>query len=88
MSAQLQTALDWFLDRMSESSTWRGIILALTGMGIAIKPDKVAAITAAGLGIVGLINVFRQGSPTKSQVSEALATKVDKPANATDSPKV
>lgn len=78
MNAQLKTSLDWLLDRLSESSTWRGIILSLTGLGIAIKPDKVAAITAAGLAIVGLINVFRQGSPTKSQVVEALNTKVDK----------
>lgn len=63
---------------MGENSTWRGIILTLTGAGIYLKPDQAASITATGLAIVGLINVFRQGSPTKSQVADALSTKVDK----------
>lgn len=78
MNTKLQNALDWLLARLSENSTWRGIILTLTGLGIAIDPDRIAAITAAGLAIVGLINVFRQGAPTKSQVAAALETKVDK----------
>lgn len=78
MNTKLQTALDWILSRLSENSTWRGIILSLTGLGITIKPDKVAAITAAGLGIVGLINVFRTAPPSKAQVVEALDSKEDK----------
>lgn len=88
MNAQLKTALDWLLARLSENSTWRGIILTLTGLGITIKPDKIAAITATGLAIVGLINVFRTAPPSKAQVVEALATKVDKPETAADIPKI
>jgi len=79
MNAQLKTAVDWILARLSESSTWRGILLSLTGLGIAVKPDKAAAITATGLALVGLINIFRQGAPSKSEVVEALETKADKP---------
>lgn len=56
-------ALDYILNRLSESSTWRGIILLITALGVTLQPDQVAAITAAGLGLVGVINVFRK-SPT------------------------
>lgn len=79
MNAKLQTAFDWLLARLSENSTWRGIILTLTGLGITIKPDKMAAITATGLAVVGLINVFRTAAPSKTQVIEALDAKADKP---------
>ncbi len=79
MNAKLKAALTWILDRLSESSTWRGIVLTLTGVGIALSPEQAAKITATGLGIVGVINIFRQGNPTKSQVTDALATKQDKP---------
>lgn len=78
MNEKTNTAIDWLLARLSESSTWRGIILTLTGLGIAIEPQRMAAITALGLAIVGLINVFRQGSPTKSEVADALESKQDK----------
>ena len=79
MNAQLKTAVDWVLARLSENSTWRGILLTATGLGIAIKPDKAAAVTATGLALVGLINVFRQGAPSKAEVVEALESKADKP---------
>ena len=74
----IKAALNWLLDRLSENSTWRGIILTATGLGISLKPDQAAKITAVGLGIVGVINILRQGSPTKSEVAEALASKQDK----------
>lgn len=54
--------MNWILDRLSENSTWRGLILIATASGIAINPPLAAAITAAGLGMVGLINVIRKGN--------------------------
>lgn len=52
--------LNYLLDRLSESSTWRGGILFATAMGITIDPATSNAILAAGLGVIGLINVFRK----------------------------
>ena len=75
-----KTAMNWLLDRLSETSTWRGIVLTITGLGIALDPQRAATITAAGLAIVGVINIFRQGSPTKTDLADALAAKQDKPA--------
>jgi len=48
----------YILHRLSENSTWRGIILVVTSLGIAIEPQQAAAVTAAGLGIIGVVNVF------------------------------
>lgn len=68
MSESAKQALNWALDRLSEQSTWRGIVLALTSAGIVISPDNSAKIIAAGLAIVGVINIFRK--ETKPQVNQ------------------
>lgn len=54
--------LNYLLDRLGENSTWRGITLFLTAAGIAITPEHANAITALGLGVVGVINIFRKSS--------------------------
>jgi hypothetical protein len=41
-----------------EASTWRGIIMLLTAIGLQIEPAQQTAIIQAGLAIVGLISVF------------------------------
>jgi hypothetical protein len=54
-------ALFYLLDRLSENSTWRGIILCGTAVGLKLEPELQNQIVAAGLGLVGLINVLRKG---------------------------
>jgi hypothetical protein len=46
---------------LRESSTWRGIILVAAALGVKLEPEMTDAILAAGLGLVGLINVLRKG---------------------------
>lgn len=53
-------ALYYLLDRLAENSTWRGIVLVATAVGLKLEPDHQEAIVAAGLGLVGAINVFRK----------------------------
>jgi hypothetical protein len=48
------------LERLSENSTWRGLILIATAVGVRIEPELQEAILIAGLGLVGLINVIRK----------------------------
>ena len=50
--------MDYLLDRMREPSTWRGLAMIVTSLGVALSPDQIAAIVAAGSAIVGLIGVF------------------------------
>ena len=49
------------LERLSENSTWRGIILVATALGVKLDPELQNQILVAGLGLVGLINVLRKG---------------------------
>jgi len=49
------------LQRLSENSTWRGIILIATAVGVKLDPEFQESIIIAGLGLVGLINVIRKG---------------------------
>lgn len=57
------TILETILDRLSEQSTWRGLILLATALGLRLSPDHWEAILTTGLSIVGLINVFRKEAP-------------------------
>ena len=54
-------ALNYLLDRLSENSSWRGIILVLTALGLKLEPQLQEGILAAGLSAVGLINILRKG---------------------------
>ena len=60
--------LDYAIARLSENSTWRGLILILTAGGVKLDEAHAASIIAAGLGLVGLINVFRKSpaAPTNT----------------------
>lgn len=45
----------YILDRAKEPSTWRGLILVLTALGIPIAPQLSDAIIATGLAVAGLV---------------------------------
>jgi len=53
-------ALDYTLDRLAEASTWRGLVFVASAAGMAVDPDKAAAIASAGMALVGAINIFRK----------------------------
>ena len=49
------------IERLSENSTWRGLILVATALGVQLEPEIQNHIVAGGLALVGLINVIRKG---------------------------
>lgn len=49
---------NYIFDRIREPSTWRGIILLLTAIGVPVAPQLAEAIVTAGLGMAGLIGVM------------------------------
>lgn len=49
---------DYLVERMKEASTWRGIILLLTAVGVPIVPAMADSIVSAGLAIAGLIGMM------------------------------
>jgi hypothetical protein len=57
----MKSLIDTLLARLGENSTWRGLLLVATAVGVKMEPDLQNAILAAGLGLIGLINVLRKG---------------------------
>jgi len=53
--------INTLLSKLSENSTWRGLILIATAVGVNMDTELQEAILVAGLGLVGLINVIRKG---------------------------
>ena len=47
----------YILDRAKEPSSWRGLMLVLTAIGVPLAPAMADAIISAGLAIAGLIGV-------------------------------
>ena len=48
----------YVIERLGEASTWRGILALVTAAGITLSPEQVAAITAAGLALIGVVGAF------------------------------
>lgn len=55
----------YILDRLSEASTWRGIVMALTAIGIQISPELMTQIITVGVGLVGLIGMLTKDPGTE-----------------------
>jgi hypothetical protein len=53
--------LNIILERLSENSTWRGIILLATALGLKLDPELQTQILTAGLSFIGIINILRKG---------------------------
>jgi hypothetical protein len=51
-------ALTYIYARLSEPSTWRGLIALVTAADVALSPDQADKIVAAGLALIGLIGAF------------------------------
>jgi len=47
----------YILDRAKEPSSWRGLILLLTAIGVPVAPAMAEAIITVGLAVAGLVGV-------------------------------
>ena len=57
----MKNILNVLLQKLTENSTWRGLILLSTALGIRLEPELQTQIISAGLALVGVINVIRKG---------------------------
>lgn len=51
--------MDKILDLLSKASTWKGIVGVVSALGIITNPELLNHIVAAGMGLVGAINLLR-----------------------------
>jgi len=52
--------MNYLIEKLTENSTWRGLVMLATALGVQLDPSQANAIIAAGLALVGIINVFRK----------------------------
>jgi len=52
--------LNIIMNRLTQESTWRGIILVMTAFGVQLAPELIEAIIAVGLALVGAINIIKK----------------------------
>lgn len=58
----------FLLDRAREGSTYRGIVLILTAVGVALSPAQKEAIISFGLFLSGLIGALTSDTkPTEGE---------------------
>ncbi len=53
--------MKYILDRLQEASTWRGIIMVLTSLGVGIAPELITPIVTAGTGLAGIVGIVTKG---------------------------
>lgn len=59
----MKEIVDKFGIALGEASTWRGIVMLLTAVGLQLDPSQQTAIIQAGLAVVGVISVFTKRKP-------------------------
>jgi hypothetical protein len=57
----MKKAAKWIIDQLKQPSTWRGITMLATSLGIAINPQLMEQIVVAGTAVAGLIGVLFKG---------------------------
>ena len=48
----------YVVDRAKEASTWRGVIMLLTAVGLNISPEMADAIISVGIAVAGLLGML------------------------------
>ena len=48
----------YVVNRAKEASTWRGIIMLLTAVGLKITPEMADAIISVGIAVAGLVGML------------------------------
>lgn len=48
----------YIMARMQESSTWRGMVLFLSAIGINLEPDQSESIIMIAVGTAGIIGII------------------------------
>lgn len=52
--------MKWLLERLTEKTTWLGILNALSAMGVVMSEGVIQGIAGAGVGIITLVLVIMQ----------------------------
>jgi hypothetical protein len=76
MNINYNTVLSWVEDRLSEPTTWRGLIGLAAAAGVTISPHNAAVILAAGMGIAGFVGVVTKDPKNVEADVQAAVTDI------------
>ena len=48
----------YVVNRAKEASTWRGVVMLLTAVGLNISPEMADAIISVGIAVAGLVGIL------------------------------
>jgi hypothetical protein len=65
--------INFLLNRLKEPSTWRGLILLATALGLHIKPELSEAIIVLGLALAGGLGTV---TPDRVQQPEPVSPEI------------
>lgn len=54
----MQKGLSYLKARLSEPSTWRGLVVLISLAGVSLSPEQTTAIITVGAAVVGAIGAF------------------------------
>ena len=60
--------MNWWIARLREPSTWRGIVWIATALGVTLRPEVWEQITVFGMAGAGLLGVLTRDRPTTVQI--------------------
>lgn len=58
--------IKWLLARAAEPSSWRGLLMCLTSIGITVAPDAAEHIVAIGIALAGAVGMLVADQPAAS----------------------
>lgn len=58
MNARTKRVYSFILKQLKEASTWRGLILIVTGTGTVVNPEFAEALVSFGLIAAGLVGAI------------------------------
>ena len=48
----------YVVNRAKDASTWRGVVMLLTAVGLKITPEMANAIISVGIAVAGLVGIL------------------------------
>ena len=48
----------YVVNRAKDASTWRGVVMLLTAVGLKITPEMADAIISVGIAVAGLVGIL------------------------------
>lgn len=76
----MNSIIHYFVEKLKEPSTWKGVIWIVTAFGLVLEPDQKEAIAAFGMTLAGLIGVFveKGNAHTNEEIAEIVKEQHEK----------